>query len=67
MVNSSQEPIVTSYALAPAKTITAKGITYAYRELGPTGGIPVVFSSTSPQLWTIGTPASWTPSRSTAT
>ncbi|WP_104109653.1 alpha/beta fold hydrolase [Arthrobacter sp. N199823] len=43
MVNSSQEPIVTSYALAPAKTITAKGITYAYRELGPTGGIPVVF------------------------
>lgn len=35
--------LVTSYAKAPAKTITADGNTYAYRELGPKGGIPVVF------------------------
>lgn len=32
-----------TYASAPTKTITAGGNTYAYRELGPKGGIPVVF------------------------
>ncbi|WP_246568834.1 alpha/beta fold hydrolase [Streptomyces flaveus] len=37
------EPVITSYANAPARTITAGGVTYAYRELGPKGGIPVVF------------------------
>jgi pimeloyl-ACP methyl ester carboxylesterase len=37
------EPTVTSYAQAPAKTITTNGVRYAYRELGPKGGIPVVF------------------------
>jgi pimeloyl-ACP methyl ester carboxylesterase len=37
------ESVVTSYAKAPARTITAGGVTYAYRELGPRGGIPVVF------------------------
>ena len=37
------EPPITSYALAPARTVTAGGVTYAYRELGPTGGVPVVF------------------------
>jgi pimeloyl-ACP methyl ester carboxylesterase len=37
------ESVVTSYAKAPARTITAGGVTYAYRELGPKGGIPVVF------------------------
>ncbi|MDX6283888.1 MAG: hypothetical protein QOH03_4959 [Kribbellaceae bacterium] len=40
---TSNEPVITSYAQAPARTITAGGITYAYRELGPKGGIPVVF------------------------
>lgn len=40
---SSTEPVITSYAQAPAKTITAGGITFAYRELGPQGEIPVVF------------------------
>ena len=39
----SSEPVITSYAEAPAKTIRAGGITFAYRELGPQGGIPVVF------------------------
>ncbi len=40
---TSNEPVITSYAQAPARTITAGGVTYAYRELGPKGGIPVVF------------------------
>jgi pimeloyl-ACP methyl ester carboxylesterase len=35
--------VVTSYKTAPTRTITAGGTTYAYRELGPKGGIPVVF------------------------
>jgi pimeloyl-ACP methyl ester carboxylesterase len=35
--------VVTSYKSAPTRTITAGGTTYAYRELGPKGGIPVVF------------------------
>ncbi|MGU3437672.1 alpha/beta fold hydrolase [Actinomycetes bacterium M1A6_2h] len=34
---------VTSYADAPTKTIAAGGTTFAYRELGPVGGVPVVF------------------------
>ena len=38
-----EEPVITSYAKAPARTINAGGVTYAYRELGPKGGIPVVF------------------------
>ncbi|TQJ36326.1 alpha/beta fold hydrolase [Arthrobacter sp. SLBN-122] len=37
------DPTVTSYAKAPAKSLTAGGNTYSYRELGPKGGIPVVF------------------------
>ncbi|MCI2956687.1 alpha/beta hydrolase [Agromyces atrinae] len=40
---TANEPIITSYAQAPTKTITAGDTTFAYRELGPTGGIPVVF------------------------
>lgn len=40
---TSNEPVITSYAQAPARTVTAGGVTYAYRELGPKGGIPVVF------------------------
>jgi len=39
----SNDPVVTSYAQAPARTVSAGGVTYAYRELGPKGGIPVVF------------------------
>jgi pimeloyl-ACP methyl ester carboxylesterase len=35
--------VMTSYAKAPTRTIAAGGATYAYRELGPKGGIPVVF------------------------
>jgi pimeloyl-ACP methyl ester carboxylesterase len=43
MRTTSNDPVVTSYANAPARTITVDGTTYAYRELGPKGGIPVIF------------------------
>jgi pimeloyl-ACP methyl ester carboxylesterase len=43
MSGSSNEPVITSYAESPARTVTTAGTTYAYRELGPKGGIPVVF------------------------
>jgi pimeloyl-ACP methyl ester carboxylesterase len=43
MSTSSNDPVITSYVEAPARTITTGGTTYAYRELGPKGGIPVVF------------------------
>lgn len=36
------EPIVTSYAQAPTRSITAGRTTFAYRDLGPRGGVPVV-------------------------
>ncbi|OBC12625.1 alpha/beta hydrolase [Mycobacterium sp. 852013-50091_SCH5140682] len=39
--NSDDRP-VTSYQHAPTRTVTAAGVTYAYRELGPRQGIPVV-------------------------
>ncbi|WP_454042266.1 alpha/beta fold hydrolase [Cellulosimicrobium sp. Marseille-Q8652] len=41
--HSTDEPVITSYAKAPAKSVNAGGVTFAYRELGPKGGIPVVF------------------------
>src|SRR5947208_14503327 len=46
MISTSDTPkkdAITSYAQAPARTVTAGGVTYAYRELGPKGGIPVIF------------------------
>jgi pimeloyl-ACP methyl ester carboxylesterase len=42
-MSTAQTPAASSYAEAPTRSITAGGITYAYRELGPQGGIPVVF------------------------
>jgi pimeloyl-ACP methyl ester carboxylesterase len=45
-VNNQQETpndVGTSYQDAPTRTITAGGMTFAYRELGPATGIPVVF------------------------
>ncbi|TQC45078.1 alpha/beta hydrolase [Rhodococcus sp. WS4] len=41
--NHTPENITTTYKDAPARTVNAGGVTYAYRELGPKGGIPVVF------------------------
>jgi len=40
---SSSEPVITAYAKAPARAVTVGNVTYTYRELGPKGGIPVVF------------------------
>jgi pimeloyl-ACP methyl ester carboxylesterase len=45
-VNSQQEArndVVTSYQDAPTRTITAGGVDFAYRELGPKTGVPVIF------------------------
>jgi pimeloyl-ACP methyl ester carboxylesterase len=41
--NHAQDDVITAYKDAPARTVDAGGVTYAYRELGPKGGIPVVF------------------------
>ncbi|WP_395398671.1 alpha/beta fold hydrolase [Arthrobacter sp. UC242_113] len=43
MSTTSNHSAITSYAKAPARTINAGGVSYAYRELGPKGGVPVVF------------------------
>ena len=43
IMSTTGEPAITSYAKALAKTVTAGGVTFAYRELGPKGGVPVVF------------------------
>lgn len=43
MSTNGNPPVITSYTKAPTRTITAGGVTYAYRELGPKGGVPVVF------------------------
>jgi pimeloyl-ACP methyl ester carboxylesterase len=43
MGTTSNDPVVTSYAKARARTITVDGATYAHRELGPKGRIPVIF------------------------
>lgn len=40
---SEQNIQASAYLNVPAKTVTADGISYAYREMGPKGGVPVVF------------------------
>ncbi|MGP4032798.1 alpha/beta fold hydrolase [Pseudarthrobacter sp. 1C304] len=42
-MSTSGTHVPTSYAAAPTRTVTADGVSYAYRELGPRGGVPVVF------------------------
>ena len=42
MSTTGDEPVITSYAHAPSRTITVGDDTFAYRELGPKGGVPVV-------------------------
>ena len=34
---------LSSYKLAPNRTVTAGGVTFVYRDLGPRAGVPVVF------------------------
>jgi pimeloyl-ACP methyl ester carboxylesterase len=38
-----RDHVVTSYRDAPTRTLIADGVTFAYRELGPRSGTPVVF------------------------
>ncbi|KPI06427.1 hypothetical protein OK074_4135, partial [Actinobacteria bacterium OK074] len=35
--------VVTSYKNAQTRTVTADGVTFAYRDLGPRTGMPVIF------------------------
>ncbi|WP_156761950.1 alpha/beta fold hydrolase [Microbacterium karelineae] len=42
-MSTIDQPVTTSYAKATTKTLTAGGVTFAYRELGPREEIPVVF------------------------
>ncbi|MER7927287.1 alpha/beta hydrolase [Streptomyces sp. NPDC096057] len=39
----ARSEVVTSYKDAPTRTLTADGVTFAYRELGPRSGTPIVF------------------------
>jgi len=39
----THDPAITAYRDAPTRTITAGDVAFAYRELGPIGGVPVVF------------------------
>lgn len=41
--SNAKRPVITSYAKAPVRSVTANGVTFSYRELGPAGGVPVVF------------------------
>lgn len=41
--NQAPDVVITAYKDAPTRTVDAGGVTYAYRELGPKDGIPVVF------------------------
>lgn len=43
MSATSSHSVITSYAKAPTRSVSAGGVTYAYRELGPRGGVPVIF------------------------
>ena len=39
----AHEDVVTSYKDAPTRTVSAGGINFAYRALGPKSGVPVIF------------------------
>ena len=45
MINDQETPrhLVMSYQDAPTRTIDASGVRFAYRELGPATGVPVIF------------------------
>jgi len=45
MINDqeTQRHMVTSYTGAPTRTTAAGGVSFAYRELGPKTGVPVIF------------------------
>src|SRR5512132_4023010 len=35
--------VITSYVAAPTRTVSVGGVDFAYRELGPATGVPVIF------------------------
>ena len=39
----AHEDVVASYNDAPTRTVSAGGVNFAYRELGPKTGVPVIF------------------------
>ena len=39
----AQNSAITSYKDASTRTVSAGGVDFAYRELGPTTGVPVIF------------------------
>lgn len=41
--NQEARPDVTSYAAAATRTVSVGGVDFAYRELGPATGVPVIF------------------------
>jgi pimeloyl-ACP methyl ester carboxylesterase len=41
--HEAEDGVITSYTDAPTRTISAGGVDYAYRELGPKTGVPVIF------------------------
>src|SRR5438552_15783056 len=42
-LTAQAEPVLTSYKHAPTRTVSAGGVNFAYRELGPKTGVPVIF------------------------
>ena len=42
-LNTDSQPTTTAWKDTPTRTIRGGGVTFAYRELGPSGGVPVVF------------------------
>jgi pimeloyl-ACP methyl ester carboxylesterase len=42
-MSAATNAAASSYAAAPTRSIAIGGVSYAYRELGPQGGVPVVF------------------------
>jgi hypothetical protein len=40
---AASSDVVTSYKDAPTRTVSAGGVDFAYRELGPRAGVPVIF------------------------
>ncbi len=49
-------PVDTNWSTVPTQALDAGGIRFAYRELGPRGGVPVVFLTHLAEV-----PGSWDP------
>lgn len=45
---------IASYRTAPTKTVDVHGTAFAYRELGPRTGTPVIFLNHPQPSWTTG-------------